>query len=96
MLSQKVIVNDNSSSTESPSFSIYTLSLCSMISNGKVPMREGDEVDYKYVDTGEQDEDDLLKSINSMIYALPKIFRANRKSRLQVRLWISRVFFGFA
>lgn len=41
--------------------------LCSMVSNCNFPLKDGDDIDYKDVDIGVQDENELQEAINDMI-----------------------------
>ncbi len=38
-----------------------------MIANGDLPLVDGDDIDYKNVETGEQDEKELGKAIDEAI-----------------------------
>ena len=43
------------------------LNICILIENGDLPMYDGDEIDYKGVEIGVQDKEELDASINNMI-----------------------------
>lgn len=47
-------------------FSPGTPRPCSMLANGDFPLKDGDDIDYKDVDIGEQDEDELQSALDGL------------------------------
>lgn len=85
LLSQSIDLekNDTTTTCGDECHKIHGPKVCSMMSNGSFPLKDGDDIDYKDVQIGCQDEAELNNAINQMVARPEKNLSEDQKATLK-------------